>query len=859
MSMTFLNQLSVIPALFIALACTLILRGEKTENARGRLLLFSLGLGGLLLSALFVTARYFDEPYNQASFQLTNLLTSSLLGLTALILLNIKDLKNMSRRAISFALILGVIVGVLYGLLSNNQFGIGFLVLPGALVLAIGWPLKKRFKSLDTILGLLSLALLFLFNWLMSHPPNYADSPIPRALGILIFLVYYMIPGLSVVIAASLITTSMQSLQTADQSDRDVRSRWIRLGRVGFAVILIVCLANTIFWGSVWDQTSDGLIGGFASQLSAPIGIGAGMLMILALRGKYRLAGILFIITVPILLYQSSEAGWQVSYHEITEGRAASIARALDRFHTREGYYPASLDALTPRDLLFIQQPVILAGEEWCYEGNKDYYRLSAFYREFFSSPVSLQVYESAGSLPLSPPACEKRLAEMKEKYYSPMEDPTAMRPPLPTPLPEIDVGLPKIAIQPVVNGTTVLPGSWSPDGAYFVFGTQDDTLALHFLSAAMGDVCSVESQFTHTDSIREKYAWLPNGHLLYLDSTGEIFTIEPCQSEPEQLTDHIPDRFTLIEAYEPSTGQVLLQSERAFWILNGDTLEFQLIQDVTPNTYEFHWDKAIWLPGGEQLVISRLNGRKGSSAGATLFLIDAGTGKTQNSFDLDSDFGQSAPWVEGLSQKEVLLHSQGELLIVDFSTTPVKVTDVIEAIFGLDIEYPDEVSAAGSHIDSDGNGYYLAIRLNHPHNQATYLYNSVTGKVYVFNHEYHTLLLFPDGYLMEMPKQEAAPTYTDKYDVVKVDDPESVYSIALTGHTPREYPRLNLEYLQGRSQLAVASAHGVSLVSLPDGEMKAYWTLNGDGFSPWLSASPDGSALVTVKDSGGIYYVPLP
>jgi hypothetical protein len=369
-----------------------------------------------------------------------------------------------------------------------------------------------------------------------------------------------------------------------------------------------------------------------------------------------------------------------------------------------------------------------------------------------------------------------------------------------------------------------------------------------------------VEAQFSRTDGIREKYAWLPDGHLLYVDSTGEVTRIEPCQPGAEQLTDHLPDRFTQIAAYESKTGRVLLQSENAFWILDGRSMEVQSVPDVTPNPYDLHWDRATWLPGGEGLVIARLNGRSGSKAGATLFLIDGETGEIQNSLDLEGDFGQGAPWVEALSQKEVLLHSQGKLLIADFSVTPIILTDVLESIFGLDIQYPDEVSAAGSHIREEGEGYSLSVRLNHPRNQATYLYDSATGSVHVYAHEHHTLLLFPDGYLMEMPKQESVPTYTDEYDPVNVDDPEAIQPrLVLTGHTPREYPHLSIEYLVERSQLAVASAHGVSLVSLPDGEMQAYWSLPGVGYSPWLSAAPDGSALVAAKDSGGLYYIPLP
>ncbi len=42
-------------------------------------------------------------------------------------------------------------------------------------------------------------------------------------------------------------------------------------------------------------------------------------------------------------------------------------------------------------------------------------------------------------------------------------------------------------------------------------------------------------------------------------------------------------------------------------------------------------------------------------------------------------------------------------------------------------------------------------------------------------------------------------------------------------------------------------------------GKWKDIGHLNGDGFSPSLIPSPDGSALVATKDYGGLYYIPLP
>ena len=117
----------------------------------------------------------------------------------------------------------------------------------------------------------------------------------------------------------------------------------------------------------------------------------------------------------------------------------------------------------------------------------------------------------------------------MKERYYSPMEDPAAMHPPLPTPLPEIEVGIPKTQIQPLLDGVIALPGSWSPDSAYFVFGAETANLTLHFLNGKTGEICTADGQFAHVDRLREHHAWLPDGRLLYVDPTGEVVALTPC------------------------------------------------------------------------------------------------------------------------------------------------------------------------------------------------------------------------------------------------------------------------------------------------------------------------------------------
>jgi hypothetical protein len=123
---------------------------------------------------------------------------------------------------------------------------------------------------------------------------------------------------------------------------------------------------------------------------------------------------------VPLLLFGAFRYGWAVSYHEITEKRANQIQHAIESFHIENGTYPEELRELVPNYLFWIPEPVILRGESWCYQGGRDFYQLGAYFREYFSTPLSLQIYASAGKFPVEIWDCEQRLPEMKARYDPP-------------------------------------------------------------------------------------------------------------------------------------------------------------------------------------------------------------------------------------------------------------------------------------------------------------------------------------------------------------------------------------------------------------------------------------------------------
>jgi hypothetical protein len=850
MGMTSLQQIGILPAILITLGGLLVLRSTGDEKARRRLLLYLLIAGVVLLLAFLVALLLTTPPMNQPFWQVSIVLTPVLIGVLALILLQPGQLLAMPWWGRLLALVLAAGLAWLLTSEAAMRWGSSYYLIPGVLVLVLGWVIGRRLPMVAIALALLLLAALFALNVLIGRPAGELAPP-PRWLGALLAPIFQSLPALLVVVAAALLANSLQP----------PRSRRALLPAI-LALALVAYLAYSVFWASVWDQTSDGLGGLVLSQPSALVAIGAGMVMALTVPGWGRATGLLFAVLVPLLLNQSFEQGWQLSYHELTESRAARIAQALDDYRQREGAYPATLDALAPRYLLRVPQPVELQGEPWCYQGGDDFYRLGAFYREFFSMPVELQLYASGGE-PDGLWPCEAQLAAMKERYYSPMEDPQAMRSPVPTPLPPSEAATGAELLLPVLEGSNLVWGSWSPDGAYFLLGQRDDagSVSLSFLDGRTGELCTVGGAFTYGPfvvNLRPYHAWLPDGQLFLLDESGEIVLVTPCAGGTEPVAAGPAAGLAEVVARSEHNGRLLLKGSGEFWIFDGPAHAWLPVANVTPNPYEAHWDHATWQPGGDLLAISRLNGRDASD-GSTLYVVDGATGAVLRTHPLDEATDQSAARVDWLSSQELLLMGSGVLRIIDLSSDPPQTIDVLRDIFELDLSFPDQIWGNGWEVDWENDSYTLTLRANHPRNQAFYLYQSATGTVDVYDEDGNLLLLFPGEKVEMWMKAEMEPAYGDQFVLVDVATGAVHPPLVIGGHTPRDYPHLSMAYLPGPGLLAVASSQGISLHALPDGETTTFWALAGQGFPPYLQPAPDGSALIAIRDQGGLYWLPLP
>ena len=857
--------IGIIPALLVVLAGMLIRYAGSDRTAGRRYVFFLLAAGVLLTVTVFVAGQFWSEPVVRSAHRAAILLTPVLTGVLALILFHLKLLAQLSRGEKALAVLLGLVIVTLLIGVWMQPLGILHAIVPGALLLAAVWALAGFSNALVVALSLAALVFLALFNALVNANPDLRP---PTWLRLPLVALLYTLPGLPVVSAAALISAGLKLLprpRTAGQSEAAPASWFPAVWRLGLAALLLGALAYTTLWATIWDQTSDGGGGLWFSIVAGLVAIAAGMLMGVISSGWRRSAGLAFAVVVPLLIFGAFDYGtWDVSYHAITETRAARIQRAVERFHARDGRYPEELSELLPRDLLWIPGPVILQGQGWCYQGGQDHYRLGAFYREAFGAPLSLRIYASAGSAPESGWACEEELTELKARY-----DPSPLyeRDPAPTkePLPTSVVPIPRTPVQPLVEARSITLGSWSPDGKYLLFSSLDTSedppsTTLNFLSAESRDLCQADERYPPVSSLRRQVAWLPDGRLLFISEEGEMDLLKPCAAGRERLTDRYPARFSQVAAYEVQSSRIALQSAESLWILDGDSLEARQIPEISLNPYEARWDSAAWSPGGERLAICRLSGRD-RKAGSTLYLVAGDTGEVVKSLPLESATDQHAPGVEWLARDELLLHSGGVLTMVDLRSDPPRIVNVLKDIFALDIADPFEISSWTSVVHPAAESYHLAVRVNHPRNQNLYLYHSETDSVEILRHEVDTILFFPDAEWAELRRMPDVPTYGDEYELVWVDTPQDARRLIVQGHTPRGYPTLYARYLPQSSQMAFSSSQGVSLVSIPDGELLRFWELAGTESSSYAYVydCPDGKALVAIAERFALYFIPLP
>ncbi len=854
----------------VAGAGTLVYMRSSPETGRQHLFLLLTWIVAVLLVAIFVvTVLAPFAPYGFAQF-----LAPIIAGATALIILRrgaFRRLHGSQKSLALLALLISLIALaaiILHGVVTADPLRGELLVallmtVTLSLLLAAAWRAGRR---LPLALGFFALISLSLFNVLDGPARTVLNesSTVPRAGPGLIL--YIALPGLIVATIAVLLATGLDLLPAATGPDRP--SPRVRAVHLALALLLLTAYVYTFAWAWLWDSTNDGLRGLAMLTVSGATAVAAALMLALSTTGWRRWSGLLYPLFLVGLMSTTVNNVWPAgtqSVEDMTETRAARIARAIEAHEAANGRYPDQLAQLVPGQLWQIPPPMIIPGESWCYEGSADHYRLGAVYREHWSAPsISVRVYASAGKPPRANWICDERLAQLRPRY-----DMAFAAQPTRQPLPASAAAAQGAVVQPLVSAPSLAVGTWSPGGAYLVYGETttsggETLLELFFLEAETGQTCrAAEAQWTadeRSDGLGFHHAWLPDGRLLYVSEAGHVVAMSPCGDDVEEFTDRFPPTFNSVPGFDAQSGRALLTDGNAYWLLDGATLEAQHVPGVLRKVPQFSREWPAWSPGGEHLALALLD--EANSEDAIILILDTATGEITRRLSLPGVANPDLPRVAWLTPDTILVSGQNLLQVLDVASDPPQTTELLSDVFLLDLSYPTDFSSSDWVTAQGADGYYFAVRANHPRNQALYVYDSQTEQVTVFEHDAHSLLFTPGGDGLHLPKWEDEPSYRDEYQIAWLDRPGESRRLTIDEHTPREHPQIIPQFTSDFSRMAVSSSQGVSLISIPGGDTIAFWELAGGGGWGGVSRvlpAPNGEALVVMAPGDGLYHIPLP
>lgn len=290
---------------------------------------------------------------------------------------------------------------------------------------ALVWAGRRSTTNIWLFGGVLLLAALILIPPVFHEHEPYAPEFLEN-FTLAGFLLPQLLPCLALIVAARLLYTGLKPLSVPSGSSTDPASvSYERPQKTGRTAAFALALSGLVlagglyhfYWLIVWDSTYDAIDIFFLLFPIFTILLSAAVLAEL-LVDRQKLNALLYAILVPALLIGVFWSAKQVDFRALTEARAERVSQALASYHARQGRYPETLDQLAPRTMLSIPDPVILYGQEWCYQGATDSYQLGFVDREHWSSPeLFATVYKTQGAPADSSDLCEPEISVIKERY----------------------------------------------------------------------------------------------------------------------------------------------------------------------------------------------------------------------------------------------------------------------------------------------------------------------------------------------------------------------------------------------------------------------------------------------------------
>jgi len=271
--------------------------------------------------------------------------------------------------------------------------------------------------------GLLILAGLVLpTSMLIENFLDRLSQPFENLLAITLFF----LPSIALVIAALLLYSGLNLYQEWQNAgavkDGGSQAQRKHAGRATVVVLVLSALLLTktlhnLYWLTVWDNTYDSF-GYYWLVVPVLAALFSGATLSIALPGRTKLAGYLYSLLISALMIAVSARAQSVDFRQLTEERAGRVSQAIESYYAREGRYPQDLRQLTPGYALSLPGPVIIRGQDWCYDRGDDYYRLGYVYREHWSGPyLTGRIYKTKGEASDLYRICDEEIAAIRKRY----------------------------------------------------------------------------------------------------------------------------------------------------------------------------------------------------------------------------------------------------------------------------------------------------------------------------------------------------------------------------------------------------------------------------------------------------------
>jgi hypothetical protein len=301
-------------------------------------------------------------------------------------------------------------------------------------IITFGWllllPLAMAVRSINYSVWVFA-ALLILVALFLPAPIFVKFFPIQDGdpLGIQLAFTLLAIFSIALIVLALLLNSGLRLYRRWKNAEEivgaakngDSEAQRKQTGRAAAAVLtlgflLLVRALDNFYWFMVWDSTGDGL-GYLWLPIPILVVLSSTFILFIVLPEKGKLPAFLFLLLIPAMIAITAGAQ-RVDFRQLTEKRGARVNQAIEAFYTQKGHYPRNLRQLTPKYALSIPGPVIIYGQEWCYDGGEDYYRLGYIDREHWSAPHFIgRIYQTKGEVPDLYGMCEQEAVALQKRH----------------------------------------------------------------------------------------------------------------------------------------------------------------------------------------------------------------------------------------------------------------------------------------------------------------------------------------------------------------------------------------------------------------------------------------------------------